>query len=82
MSTLPARIFNLPGGSLAKGSPADLVVLDTDTPWTVRPDQFYSKSRNTPFADRTLTGRAEVTVVRGQVVYQRSGAGGPPGPVR
>lgn len=82
MSALPARIFNLPGGSLAKGSPADLVVLDTDTPWTVRPDQFYSKSRNTPFADRTLTGRAEVTVVRGQVVYQRSGAGGPPGPVR
>jgi dihydroorotase len=82
MSTLPARIFNLPGGSLAQGAPADLVVLDTATPWPVRPDAFYSKSRNTPFADRTLTGRAEVTVVRGQVVYQRADAGGRPGTVR
>ena len=82
MSTLPARIFKLPGGSLAKGAPADLVVLDTVNPWTVRPDAFYSKSRNTPFADRTLTGRAEVTVVRGQVVYHRTEAGGRTGAAR
>jgi dihydroorotase len=38
----------------------------------VNPEQFYSKSRNTPFAGRQLVGRADVTVVRGQVVYQRA----------
>jgi dihydroorotase len=37
----------------------------------VNPASFFSKSRNTPFAGRRLTGRADVTVVRGQVVYQR-----------
>jgi dihydroorotase len=73
MSTMPARIFNLPGGTLAPGSPADLVVADPKAVWTVKPEQFFSKSRNTPFAGRTLTGRAETTIVRGQVVYQREG---------
>jgi dihydroorotase len=37
----------------------------------VNPSEFFSKSRNTPFAGRRLTGRAEVTIVRGQIVYQR-----------
>jgi dihydroorotase len=71
MSTLPARIFNLPGGTLAKGAAADVVVIDPATEWTVDPDAFYSKSRNTPFAGRRLRGRADVTIVRGQVVYRR-----------
>jgi dihydroorotase len=71
MSTAPARIFNLPGGTLATGAPADLVVIDPAVKWTVRPDTFLSKSRNTPFGGRELTGRAEVTIVRGQVAYQR-----------
>jgi dihydroorotase len=72
MSTMPARIFNLPGGTLAPGAPADLVIADATSPWVVDPATFYSKSRNTPFAGRRLTGRAEVTIVRGQVVYQRA----------
>ncbi len=71
MSTHPARIFNLPGGTLAVGAPADLVVLDPAARWTVDPSTFYSKSRNTPFTGRTLTGRADLTVVRGRVVYDR-----------
>ncbi len=70
MSTQPARIFNLPGGSLAVGAPADVVVFDPKARWTVDPSRFHSKSRNTPFAGRSLTGRAEVTIVRGRVVYQ------------
>ena len=37
----------------------------------VRPAEFYSKSRNTPFAGRRLRGRAEATIVRGQVVFAR-----------
>jgi dihydroorotase len=71
MSTMPARIFNLPGGTLAPGAPADVVIADPKAAWVVDPATFFSKSRNTPFGGRRLTGRADVTVVRGQVVYQR-----------
>ena len=52
--------------------PVDLpVVLDPEARWTVRPDVFYSRSRNTPFAGRELRGQADLTIVRGQVVFQR-----------
>jgi dihydroorotase len=71
MSVMPARIFNLQGGSLAPGAIADVVVFDPKVEWTVRPEAFYSKSRNTPFGDRRLRGRAETTIVRGQVVFAR-----------
>ena len=71
MSTIPARIFGLPGGTLAPGSPADVTVFDPAAQWIVRPQEFFSRSRNTPFAGRRLTGRASVTIVRGQVVFQR-----------
>ncbi len=71
MSTMPARIFNLPGGTLAPGAPADVTITDPKAGWTVDPGAFFSRSRNTPFGGRRLTGRAEVTIVRGQVVYQR-----------
>jgi dihydroorotase len=72
MSTLPARIFGLPGGTLAVGAPADVVVFDPKARWTVTPSTFFSKSRNTPFTGRELTGRADLTIVRGQVVFQRT----------
>jgi dihydroorotase len=74
LSVAPARIFNLPGGSLAPGGPADVVVLDPAARWVVDPQAFFSKSRNTPFGGRQLVGRADVTIVRGQVVFQRKGA--------
>jgi dihydroorotase len=72
MSATPARIFNLPGGTLKRGATADVVVLDPAAEWVVEPATFFSKSRNTPFTGRRLRGRAEVTIVRGQVVYQRT----------
>jgi dihydroorotase len=71
MSSVPARIFGLPGGTLAPGAPADVVVFDPGLEWTVRPEEFHSRSRNTPFAGRRLFGRATTTVVRGQIVFQR-----------
>jgi dihydroorotase len=71
MSAMPARIFNLPGGTLAPGAPADVVVVDPAAAWTVRPEEFFSKSRNTPFGGRRLKGRADTTIVRGQVVFAR-----------
>ena len=73
MSRMPARIFGLQGGSLTPGAPADVVVFDPAAEWTVQPEEFYSKSRNTPFAGRRLRGRAETTIVRGQVVFARRG---------
>jgi len=69
MSTQAARIFHLPGGTLAVGAPADVVVFDPAERWVVQPERFYSKSRNTPYAGTELVGRTHQTVVRGRVVY-------------
>jgi dihydroorotase len=73
MSTRPAQVFNLPGGTLVSGAPADVVILDPDVRWQVDPQQSFSKSRNTPFGGETLVGRADLTIVRGKVVYRREG---------
>jgi dihydroorotase len=70
MSTGPARAFNLPGGTLRKGSPADVTVIDPKLAWTVSAKAFLSKSRNTPFDGWPLKGRAVMTVVGGRVVWE------------
>lgn len=72
MSTGPAALFHLPGGTLAPGTAADVCVLDVTTPWTVRPEHFHSKSRNTPFAGRDLVGRAVLTLVGGRIVHEEA----------
>ena len=69
MSCQPARAFNLPGGTLTPGSPGDVTVLDPDLEWTVDRKAFVSMSSNTPFDGWELTGRAVLTVVGGQVVF-------------
>jgi dihydroorotase len=69
MSVAPARIFHLPGGSLARGRPADITVFDPAREWVVDPAQFLSKGRNTPYAGRKLRGRAICPVVGGRIVY-------------
>jgi dihydroorotase len=58
----PAAVLGVPPPSLAVGSPANLAILDLDTPWTVRGEAFASKSRNTPFGEWTLWGRAILTL--------------------
>jgi dihydroorotase len=68
LSTGPARLLNLPGGSLAVGAPADLTVLDLEQPWTVDPGRFRSRSRNTPFASWTGSGAPVMTIVGGALV--------------
>ncbi len=72
MSCTPARIFNLPGGSLRKGGVADVTVFDPSARWSVDASTFLSKGRNTPYDGMTLVGRATCTIVGGSVVY-RSG---------
>jgi dihydroorotase len=68
MSCGPARIFNLPGGSLAPGKPGDVTILDLDAPYAVA-QPFFSKAANTPFLGRTFRGRAVTTIVGGTVRY-------------
>ena len=75
MACAPARIFNLPGGTLRAGSVGDVTVFDPTRAWTVDPKGFRSKGRNTPYAGRTLRGRAVCTVVDGRVVYREAPAG-------
>jgi dihydroorotase len=70
MSTRPAEIFNLPGGSLREGSPADLSVLDLRALRTVDPASFQSRARNTPFSGMRLKGWPAATIVDGEIVWQ------------
>jgi dihydroorotase len=70
MACAPARLFSLPGGSLAEGGVADVTVFDPAAKWTVDPSTFISKGRNTPYAGMALTGRAACTIVDGLVVYR------------
>ncbi|HKV70812.1 MAG TPA: dihydroorotase [Gemmatimonadales bacterium] len=69
MSTAPARAFHLPGGGLRIGAVADICVLDVTEPWTVDPARFHSKSRNSPFGGRRVTGRVRMTLVAGRIVH-------------
>jgi dihydroorotase len=71
MSVAPARIFNLPGGTLEPGSPADVTIFDPEEEWTVDPTRFLSKSRNTPFRGWQLRGGPRYTVVGGEVVWKK-----------
>ncbi|HHQ49036.1 MAG TPA: dihydroorotase [Acidobacteria bacterium] len=70
MSTRPAELFGLPGGTLKEGAPADVTLLDLRKRVTVDPDRFRSKSRNTPFAGLQLRGAPVATIVGGRIVWQ------------
>jgi len=65
----PARLVGLPSGRLAKGAPADLVLIDLDTPFVVSPELLRTRSKNTPFDEARLQGRAVMTLVAGRPVY-------------
>jgi dihydroorotase len=73
MSCAPARIFRLAGGTLRRGTPADVTVLDPAEEWIVDPATFRSKGRNTPYAGQRLQGRARMTVVEGRVIHRLEG---------
>ena len=70
LSTNPARILALPGGTLAPGAPADVTVLDLSRKRQVEPARFESKGRNTPFAGWTLAGWPVMTIVGGRVAWK------------
>jgi dihydroorotase len=70
MSTRPAELLGVPGGTLKVGSPADVTLIDPDAEWTIDAEQMRSKSRNTPFDGWPVRGRAAMTIVGGEVRHR------------
>jgi dihydroorotase len=69
MSTGPARILRVPGGSLSPGAAADITLLAPDLRVRIRASQLRSRSKNTPFDGWELRGAVAATIVGGRTVY-------------
>lgn len=69
MSCAPARVMGMDRGTLRRGSPADIVVYSAEERWTVEPERFFSRSRNTPVAGWELRGRVRRTLVAGETRF-------------
>jgi dihydroorotase len=75
LTTGPARVLRSGWGSgpapgLVEGAPADLVVFDRSSSWTVGPDALASRGKNTPLLGRDLPGRVLLTVANGRLAYE------------
>lgn len=71
MTRRAAGILALPAGTLAAGAAADVCLFDPDEAWNYDAGRGFSKSRNSPWHGRQLTGRVRTTIVGGRVVYDR-----------
>ncbi len=76
LSTNPARILRVPGGTLAEGAPADITILAPDLPVSVEAARLRSKSKNTPFGGWQLRGGVAATIVGGRTVYVNDAVAG------
>jgi dihydroorotase len=72
LTLTPAHILDIRAGTLAKGAPADLVLFDPDEPFVVDAAGLRSRARNTPFEGRKFQGRARMTFVGGECVFDRA----------
>ena len=79
LSTNPAQVLKIPGGSLAEGQPADVTIIDPERSVTIDAAATRSRSRNTPFHGWTLRGAVVLTIVGGRVVYGDAAASVPAG---
>lgn len=64
-----AKIINFDGGVIKKGGRADLTLIDLDYDWVIKPEEFYSKSKNSPFEGFKVKGRAVKTIIAGKEVF-------------
>jgi dihydroorotase len=69
VTVAPADLLGLQGGRLIEGGPADLVIFSETEPWVLDSEKLLSRSKNTPFDDRRMTGRVRHTIKGGQIVY-------------
>ena len=69
LTAAPADILDLPAGVLKEGGSADLAVFDPKAEWVIDPEAFASRSRNTPFAGRSVRGQVKATLCEGRIVY-------------
>jgi dihydroorotase len=74
MTAHPAKLLGLPSGRLAKGAPADLILVDLGLPWVVDKAQIRARSKNSPFEESKMQGRVLLTMVAGTPVYEYAGA--------
>ena len=68
LSTNPARILGIDGGTLRPGAPGDVTIF-AQRPWVVDPSKFASKGKSTPFAGRRLPRKVLATIVGGNLRY-------------
>ncbi|MDI9407889.1 MAG: dihydroorotase [Candidatus Pacebacteria bacterium] len=66
----PAAIVDIKGGTIDKGEPADLIIFDPNQDWKIDPEQFKSRSKNSPLLEYPVKGRIHQTLIAGRVVYQ------------
>lgn len=71
MSAKPSEILGIPAGTLSPGRPADIILVDPQKKWKVIPEEFRSKSRNSPFIGWELQGKVTMTICCGKVVYRQ-----------
>ena len=70
ITTNPAKIMNLDSGKIKVGNDADIIIFNENKPWKINPDEFHSKSKNTPFDGMLVEGKNLMTFVRGRLVYK------------
>lgn len=70
MSANPAAILNLEGGALKEGVPADFIAVDLNEEWTIEPEAFVSKGKNSPFGGKKVFGKIKCTAVDGEIKYE------------
>ena len=70
MSTDPAALYGLDAGSLAVGSPADIVIFNPEAVWQVKENDLHSKSKNSPFIGMILKGRVRYTISNGIIAFR------------
>ena len=68
LSLNPARILGIPGGTLKQKTPADITLIDPEKEWTIDVNNFYSRSRNSPFDGWKVKGKAVQVLVEGRAL--------------
>ena len=71
MTVNPARLLGLEAGTLAEGARADVCIFDPDATWTLERERLFSKSKNTPWHGKTMTGRVVHTIKDGRLVFSK-----------